>query len=98
MSRSRLETGGKEFQREQTDGKTRTDSKIHVLGNMPTQRNYPQWILRTEIRTQAGERFEQNLPAGENACIGEYANTAKNEPQRTSPRMSKKDSPGEAVG
>jgi hypothetical protein len=39
--------------------------------------NYPQRIPRIKIRTRTGERFTKNLPAGENAYIGEHANTAK---------------------
>ena len=70
---------------------------MRVLGKTPTQHNYPQRILRMKIRTQAGERFTQNLPAGEN-CIywGVMPIQQKGESQKKLRwGMSNKDSPGE---
>jgi hypothetical protein len=49
VSRSRLKAWGAE-----TNGKTRANSKVHVLGNMPIQQNYPQRIHQIKIRTQTG--------------------------------------------
>ena len=80
MSRSRLENllgDTKGFPKNKSNGKTRVDAKMHVLGNIPIQQDYPQRIPQIKVRTQAGMSTKDQLRKKQRDITGYWVINSK---------------------